>query len=167
MTVTYTKLVASGLTDGLPPDDIDPIARTIAGLAVESGHDASTTEELVRQLQHSKNAGGTVEPDRKVMGVSMSRGYEVIGRSVKWYRESELKISAPEFAGQCGIPPQVLEQIETGDCEQCLGELILISINSDFPLDDVIDDALEHERLHSTKTNDTIAMCLVEKYAGE
>ena len=78
VTVTYTKLVVSGLTHGLSPDDIDTIARTIAGLAVESGRDASTTEELVRQLQHSKNAGGIVEPDRKVVGVweSLSRHHD-------------------------------------------------------------------------------------------
>ena len=97
----------------------------------------------------------------------MSKGYQIIGHSVRWYRETELKIPAPEFANQCGIPVQILEQIETGDCEQCLGELILISINSEFPLDDVIDDALERERLHNTQTNDNIAKCLVERYAGE
>ena len=97
----------------------------------------------------------------------MRKGYEIIGRSVKWYRETDLKVPAPEFAGQCGIPLQVLEQIESGDCEQCLGELILISINSDFPLDDVIDDALERDRLHNARTDDAIAMCLIERYAGE
>ena len=89
-----------------------------------------------------------------------TRWYSHIGHSVRWYREEHLKISDLEFANQVGIPLTVLRQIEAGDCEHCLGELIVISMNSDFPLDDVLDDVCERIRLHTTGSDTQVAQCL-------
>ncbi len=88
--------------------------------------------------------------------------YRHIGHSVRWYREEHLQISDADFANQVGIPVTVLRQIESGDCEHCLGELIVISLNSDFPLDDVLDDVVEHVRLHKASAQYQVAQCLVE-----
>lgn len=88
--------------------------------------------------------------------------YRYIGHSVRWYREEHLHIPDGEFADQVGIPLTVLKQIEAGDCEHCLGELILISLNSDFPLEEVLDDVVEQVRLHKASANYTVARCLVE-----
>lgn len=88
--------------------------------------------------------------------------YRHIGHSVRWYREKHLTITDEEFAVQVGIPVSVLRQIETGDCEHCLGELIVISLNSDFPLDEVLDDVVERVRLHRASAKYQVAQCLVE-----
>ena len=94
----------------------------------------------------------------------MTKNYSVIGQSVKWYREEVLKTSEQAFADQVGIPVDVLQQIETGDTSNFLGELVMISLNTDFPLDDVIDDAVAQERQVVTPRNGRVARTLSERY---
>ena len=95
---------------------------------------------------------------------TMNERYAVIGHSVRWYREEVLKASLEEFADQVGIPIDVLEQIETGDTSNFLGELIMISLNSDFPLDDVIEDAIARDRQMVTKNDARVARTLPERF---
>lgn len=94
----------------------------------------------------------------------MDQRYSVIGQSVKWYRQEVLKTSQSEFADQVGIPLDVLQQIETGDTANFLGELVMISLNSDFPLDEVIDDAIGRDRQVATQDNIYVARTLSERY---
>lgn len=94
----------------------------------------------------------------------MNQRYAVIGQSVRWYREEVLKSSQQEFADQVGIPIDVLQQIETGDTSNFLGELVMISLNTEFPLDDVIDDAIERDRQIVTPDNINVARTLSDRF---
>ena len=93
----------------------------------------------------------------------MDKSYRVLGQSVRWYREESLQITDAQFADQVGLPIDVLRQIETGDCKDMLGELILISLNSEFPLDDVLDEVIERDRPIDADASNSIARSVIRR----